>query len=107
MESVKATVRHYILCTHLPGEAPDALRDDTPLQTSGILDSLATVELISFVEKAFGVELGVADTSVERFDTVADIAATIARKQELAHLSAEARSAKVDRPMRRSADSRG
>ena len=96
MESVKSAVRHYILCTHLPGEAPDALRDDTPLQTSGILDSLATVGLIAFVEKAFGVELDVADTSVERFDTIADIAATIARKQELA-----------PRPVRRSADTRG
>ena len=107
MESMKAAVRHYILCTHLPGEAPDTLRDDTPLQTSGILDSLATVELIAFVEKTFGVELDVTDTSVEQFDTVADIASTVSRKQELAHLSAEVRSAKVDRPMRRSSDSRG
>lgn len=96
METVKAAVRHYILCTHLPGEAPDALRDDTPLQTSGILDSLATVGLIAFVEEQFGVELDVSDTSVERFDTVADIAATVARKQEVAHS-----------PMRRSAHSRG
>ena|SRR5687767_3351083 len=107
MENVKAAVRHYILCTHLQGEAPDALHDDTPLQTSGILDSLATVGLIAFVEKEFGVELDVADTSVERFDTVADIAATVAHKQELARVSAVARSAKVDRPMRRPADSRG
>lgn len=96
MESVKAAVRHYIICTHLPGEAPDALRDDTPLQTSGILDSLATVGLIAFVEKTFGVELDITDTSIERFDTVADIAATIAHKKELAH-----------RAMRRSPDSRG
>src|SRR5687768_1804556 len=111
MENVKAAVRHYILCAHLPGEAPDALRDDTPLQTSGILDSLATVGLIAFVEKTFGVELDVTDTSIEQFDTVADIAATVARKQQLARLSAGssavARSAKVDRPVRRAADSRG
>ena len=96
MESVKAAVRHYIICTHLPGEEPDALRDDTPLQTSGILDSLATVGLIAFVEKAFGVELDISDTSIERFDTVADIADTVGRKKELAH-----------RAMRRLPDSRG
>lgn len=96
MENVKSAVRHYILCTHLPGEAPDALRDDTPLQTSGILDSLATVGLIAFVEKEFAVQLDVTDTSVERFDTVADIAATVAHKLDLA-----------PRAMRRSADTRG
>jgi acyl carrier protein len=81
MHDPKATIRQFILESHLPGESPDSLRDDTPLQTSGILDSLATVGLVSFVEKQFGVELDVYDTSVERFDSIADIAATIHRKR--------------------------
>jgi acyl carrier protein len=81
MDTVSSTIRRFILCTHLPGESPDTLSDDTPLQSSGILDSLATVGLIAFLEKEFQVELDVYDTAIERFDTVRDIASTVARKQ--------------------------
>lgn len=81
MQDVKQTIRQYILASHLPGEPPDTLRDETPLQTSGILDSLATVGLVSFIEKQFDVELDVSDTSIERFDSINEIAATILRKR--------------------------
>ena len=80
-DSVKGTIRQFILTNYLPGESKENLRDDTPLQTSGILDSLATLGLISFIEEQFGIELDVAETSAERFDRIEDIAASIARKR--------------------------
>ncbi len=81
MNDVKETIRQFILSAHLPGELPDNLKDDTPLQTSGILDSLATLGLISFVQQQFHIELDVYDTSVERFDRIQDIAASVVRKR--------------------------
>ena len=81
IDTVAGAVRQFILCTHLPGESPDTLSDDTPLQSSGILDSLAAVGLIAFLEKEFQIELDVYDTALDRFDTVRDIASTVARKQ--------------------------
>ena len=81
MDTALSTIRRFILCTHLPGESPDTLGDDTPLQSSGILDSLAAVGLIAFLEKEFHVELDVYDTAIERFDTIRDIASTVVRKQ--------------------------
>jgi acyl carrier protein len=81
MDAALSTIRRFILCTHLPGESPDTLSDDTPLQSSGILDSLAAVGLIAFLEKEFQVELDVYDTAIERFDTIRDIASTVVRKQ--------------------------
>ena len=81
MDTVSSTIRRFILCTHLPGECPDTLGDDTPLQSSGILDSLATVGLIAFLEKEFQIELDVYETAIERFDTIRDIASTVAQKQ--------------------------
>lgn len=78
--TVSGTVRQFILCTHLPGESPDTLSDDTPLQSSGILDSLATVGLIAFLEKEFQIELDVHDTAIERFDSIRDIASTVVAK---------------------------
>lgn len=85
MDAVKETLRHYILKTHLAGESPDSLQSDTPLLTSGILDSLAALGLVTFIEEQFGVALDVYDTSIERFDRIDDIASTIAAKQG-AHL---------------------
>ena len=84
MDTVSNTIRQFILCTHLPGESPDTLSDDTPLQSSGILDSLAAVGLIAFLEKEFQIELDVYDTAIERFDTVRDIASTVVGKQSRA-----------------------
>ena len=82
MGDVKEVIRLYILATYLPGESADNLRDDTPLRTSGVLDSLATLGLVSFVEKEFGVELEAHETGLDTFDRIEDIAALVARKQQ-------------------------
>ncbi len=58
MSDVKDTIRQFILATSLPGESPDNLKDDTPLLSSGVLDSLAALGLVSFVEERFGVRVG-------------------------------------------------
>ena len=81
MDDVKEVIRQFILTTYLPGESPTNLRDDTPLLTSGILDSLAALGLASFVQERFGVELDVYETSVERFNRIQDIAASVERRQ--------------------------
>lgn len=81
MDSVKETIRHFILTTYLPGESPANLRDDTPLRKSGILDSLATLGLVNFVEKEFGIELDAYQTAVDNFDRIEDIAALVERKR--------------------------
>ena len=79
--TVKDTIRHFILSQYLPGESPENLRDDTPLLTSGILDSLAAFGLVSFLEKEYGIELDVYDTSIEQFDRIEDIALSVAKKR--------------------------
>lgn len=81
MTDVRETIRQYILATYLPGESADNLQDDTPLRSSGILDSLATLSLVSFVEKQFGIELEAHETGLDSFDRIEDIAALVARKR--------------------------
>ena len=82
MKPVHDAIRQFILSKFLPGESAENLRDHTPLQTSGILDSLAALELVSFLEQEFGIELDFADTTVERFDRIEDIAECVARKRQ-------------------------
>jgi acyl carrier protein len=78
---VKETIRQFILSKYLPGESPANLRDDTPLRTSGVLDSLATLGVVNFIEQTFGIELLAHETGVDSFDRIEDIAALVARKR--------------------------
>ncbi len=81
MDQLKNTIREFIVSHYLPGESSANLRDDTPLLTSGILDSLGALGLVSFIAEQYGVELDVYETSVEHFDRIEDIARSIERKQ--------------------------
>jgi acyl carrier protein len=81
VSNVKETLRQFIVKTYLPGESVENLQDDTPLRTSGVLDSLATLGLVSFVEKEFGIELEAHETGIETFDTVGGIADLVVQKR--------------------------
>jgi acyl carrier protein len=80
MDNVKEEIRQYILAEFLPGEKASNLKDDTPLRTSGILDSVATLRLVSFVEERFGIEVEAHEAGVENFDTIDTIAAFLKTK---------------------------
>ena len=80
MHNVKEEIRQYILSEFLPGEKPANLRDDTPLRSSGILDSVATLRLVSFIEEHFGIEMEAHEASVENFDRIDSIATLIQSK---------------------------
>ena len=81
MSAIADTVRKFILTRYLPGESPENLRDDTPLRTSGILDSLATLGLISFLEEEYTIQIEAHETDIDNFDRIADIAAFVERKR--------------------------
>ena len=80
MEEIIRDVKRYILETYLPGENPSALTPTTPLITSGILDSLATLDLVSFLENRFGVELEAHDVDHSKLGTLEDIARMVQSK---------------------------
>lgn len=84
MSDTVQTVKAYILQTFLPGEDPQALTPTTPLITSGILDSLATLELVSFLESHYGVEFEAAEVDTNRLGTLADIARLVEAKRAAA-----------------------
>ena len=81
MDNVKDTIRDYILREYLPGESPANLTDETPLRTSGILDSMATLNLVTFLEESFGITIDAHETGIDQFDRIADIAALVTQKK--------------------------
>jgi acyl carrier protein len=81
MSAINQTVRDFLLAEFLPGEDPALLTNDTPLVTSGILDSIATMKLTAFLEEQFHIELGAHEMSVDYLNTVADIVKLVESKQ--------------------------
>lgn len=84
MRDINTAIRDFILTKYLPGESPDNLRADIPLRTSGILDSLATLGLISFIEEEFDIEVEAHETDIDNFDRLGDIVAFVERKRAAA-----------------------
>ena len=55
------------------------LTDDEPLLTSGFLDSIAIVRLLTYIEQEFDVEIRDADFDPDNYETIATIATLIER----------------------------
>ena len=79
-DAVHQKVRGFLLEEILPGEAPENLGDDMPLRTSGILDSMGTIRLTSFLESTFGISVAAHETGVENFETVDAICSFVESK---------------------------
>ena len=84
MEEIRTVVSDYILTHFLPGEDPSELTETTPLITGGVLDSIATLKLVVFLEDRFGVTVDAHEAGVENLDSVGQIAALVARKKAAA-----------------------
>jgi len=79
-QSIKEKVKTFILNEFLPGEDPDELTESTPLLTTGILDSIATLKLITFLEKEFDISVAAHEADSENLNTIADISNLVSSK---------------------------
>ena len=43
-------------------------RDDTPLRTSGIVDSVDFLRIVEFIEQKFAIQVEAYETDVDNFD---------------------------------------
>lgn len=80
-ENTQDTLKQFILKEFLPGEDPEELTYTTPLITGGVLDSIATLKLVMFIEERFGVTLQAHETDPDYLDTIELISDTIAAKK--------------------------
>ena len=73
MNNMRDVVRAFILENFLPGEDPKNLTDDTELKESGILDSLSTLKLVTFLEEQFHVEFEADDLEAGNLASIENI----------------------------------
>ena len=81
-DGVKESVKSFILAEFLPGEDPDELEDDTPLISGGILDSISTIKLVSFLEERYGIAFEAHEMNADYLDSLTQIASTVESKQQ-------------------------
>ena len=75
---VKETVRRFILSSINVAD----LNDDDNLFESGLVNSLFAVQLMTFIEKTFAIEVGMEDLDIENFKSVNASTAFVLRKKE-------------------------
>jgi acyl carrier protein len=79
--SIEGAVKDYIIREFLPGENPEHLTSSTPLMTGGILDSIATLKLVVFLENTFSIRMEPHETDAQYLDTIERIANLVRSKQ--------------------------
>ena len=79
-DDIREKVRAFILDEILPGERPENLLDDMPLRTSGLIDSMGTIRMTSYLESTFGISIAAHETGVDNFETVDSICQFVADK---------------------------
>lgn len=82
--SNKARLRAYILENYLFTDDDSALDDDASFLEQGIIDSTGIMEVIFFLEEAFGVTVDDEDMVPENLDSVNRLDAFVARKRAAA-----------------------
>ena len=82
MSQVADAIKTYLLEEFLPGEDPASLTETTPLVTGGILDSIATLRLVSFLEDHYRIQLEPHELDVENLDSAAAITKLVEGKLE-------------------------
>jgi acyl carrier protein len=80
MEHVEL-IRSYIVDNFLFGDDND-LQGETSFLDNGIIDSTGIIELVSYVEKSFNINVDDEDIVPENFDSIQKIAAYIMRRKK-------------------------
>ncbi len=80
MQDAVALVRGFLLENFVMGSDVE-IRDDTSFMADHILDSTGFIELITFVEETFGVQVRDEEMLPENFDSLQSIDAYLARKR--------------------------
>ena len=80
MQSTQEIVRSFILSEFLEGEDPSELDDSTPLVSTGVIDSVATLKLLTFLEEKFGIRVDPDEAVEENLETIETIVGLVQSK---------------------------
>lgn len=77
MSDYTARIKEFIMTEVNPDRNLAALSDDEPLITSGIVDSLGILKIMSFLDEEFGIDLSDQQITPENFKNILSIRSLI------------------------------
>ena len=80
MTDFKATIKDFIIENFLFGD-DEGLKDDVSFLEEGIIDSTGILELITFLEEDFSIEIDDEEMIPENLDSINNIIAFLNKKQ--------------------------
>jgi len=83
---ISLAVRRFIGENFLFRDDGDAITHDASLLDAGIIDSTGVLELVSFLETTFGIEVQDDEMLPENLDSIRAIASYVSRKLESAKM---------------------
>ncbi|MCL4788722.1 MAG: acyl carrier protein [Verrucomicrobia bacterium] len=86
--NIESKIKEYIATNLLFSPEGFAYPDDASFLKEGIIDSIGVMELVSFVQSTFKIEVNQAEVTPDNFDSVARLAAFVRRKQPAAGVAA-------------------
>lgn len=81
MSDVKSQVRQFILDNFIMGSEGADFADDASFMEHHIIDSTGFLELITFLESTFAIEVGDEEMVPENLDSLNALQAYVSRKQ--------------------------
>jgi hypothetical protein len=78
--NIESDLKQFITTELLADERSSRLADDTALISSGLVDSMGLLQILSFVQQHFAVDLMVVGTPHD-FDSIAALAAAVRRNK--------------------------
>lgn len=82
MDEMKKIVLEYVVDEYIDEDDEDEIGFDSPLISSGIVDSFSMVSLKRFLENRYKVRLPDEEATPEAFDTVTSICALVKKHQD-------------------------
>jgi len=81
MSGTQEEIRRFIVDSLLVGSERTDVEADEPLTSSGLIDSLGMLRLITYLEEQFQLEVGDGDVGDENFGTLSRLAAFVDRRR--------------------------
>lgn len=82
MDTMQDKIRHFIVENFLFGD-DDGLDNDTSFLETGVIDSTGILELVSFLDETFNIEIDDEELLPENLDSINNIVAFLSRKTDL------------------------
>ena len=81
MKDRKTKVREFIVENFLFGSA-NGLKDDTSFLDEGIIDSTGVLELVTYIEEEFSIQVEDEELIPENLDSISNVVKYVQQKQE-------------------------